>query len=55
MTLAREQMPKKIRSKIPNKETEKVLRDTENGKNLVTHKSIQDFWKAMGIDPNAED
>lgn len=55
MTLAREQMPKKIRSKIPNEETEKVLRDTENGKNLVTHKSIQDFWKAMGIDPNAED
>lgn len=38
---------------IPNKETQKVLRDTDTGKNLESHKSLDDFWKAMGVNPDA--
>ena len=37
----------------PNKLTEKVLRESENGKYLEHHESIEDFWKSMGIDLNA--
>ncbi len=39
----------------PNKETEKVLRDTDAGRNLESHNSLKDFWKAMGMKPNAKD
>lgn len=52
MSLARSWMPK---GRIPNKETQKILRKTEEGKNLENHESLEDFWKAMGIDPNAKD
>jgi hypothetical protein len=39
----------------PNQLTEKVLRDSEKGENLEHHESIEEFWRSMGIDPNAED
>jgi len=52
LSLARKRMP---RGRIPNKETQKVLRETEEGKNLESHESLEDFWEAMGIDPNAKD
>ncbi|ADI38552.1 putative uncharacterized protein [Waddlia chondrophila 2032/99] len=52
ISLARNRMPQ---GKIPNKETQKILRETEEGKNLESHESLRDFWKSMGIDPNAED
>ena len=52
LSLARNWMPK---GRIPNKETQKILRETEEGKNRESHESIEDFWNAMGIDPNAKD
>lgn len=38
---------------IPNEETAKVLRDSEKGLNIESHASIEDFWKSMGMKPNA--
>jgi hypothetical protein len=38
---------------IPNEETAKVLRETDAGLNLESHKSLNDFWKSMGMKPNA--
>lgn len=38
----------------PNEETEKVLKDTNAGRNLESHDSLKDFWKAMGMKPNAK-
>lgn len=38
----------------PNKETEKVFKDTDAGLNLESHNSLKDFWKAMGMKPNAK-
>lgn len=52
LSLARDQMPQKG---MPNKETQKVLMETENGKNLESHDSLEDFWSDMGMDPNAKD
>lgn len=39
----------------PNGETEKVFKDTDAGRNLESHNSLKDFWKAMGMKPNAKD
>jgi len=39
----------------PNEETAKALRDTEAGINLESHDSLKDFWKAMGMKPDARD
>lgn len=55
LSFPRAKMPKPTKAKKPNKATEKVLRDTEQGKNLESHDSLEDFWKSMGIDPNAKD
>ena len=38
---------------VPNKETEEVFRDTDAGRNLESHDSLDDFWKSMGMKPNA--
>ena len=51
LSLAHNAMPKK---EMPNKETQKVLRETEEGKNLESHETLDDFWKSMGMDPNAD-
>ena len=32
---------------IPNEETAQVLRDTDKGKNLVKHKTIEDMFKDL--------
>ena len=32
---------------IPNKETARVLRESEAGINLESHDSLESFWKAM--------
>lgn len=37
----------------PNAETQKAMRDTDEGKNLHRCNSLEEFWKAVGIDPNA--
>lgn len=38
----------------PNTETEKVFKDTDAGRNLESHASLKDFWKAMGMKPDAK-
>jgi len=39
---------------IPNDETAKVLMETEAGINLESHDSLDGFWEAMGMKPNAK-
>lgn len=39
---------------VPNEETEKILKDTEEGLNLESHNSLEDFWSAMGIEPSSK-
>lgn len=38
---------------VPNEETAKVLKDSKKGLNVESHASIEDFWKSMGMEPNA--
>lgn len=40
------------RNHEPNAETIEALKESREGK-LESYKTVNDFWKAMGIDPNA--
>ena len=40
------------RSAEPNAETREALKESREGK-LESYKTLDDFWKAMEIDPNA--
>lgn len=40
------------RGNEPNAETIEALKESREGK-LESYKTLDDFWKAMGIDPNA--
>ena len=35
--------------RIPNKTTLKAIKDAEEGKNLTTYESLDDFFKEMGV------
>lgn len=35
---------------VPNEETDKVLRETDEGNNLVEHETLDEFWKALGLE-----
>lgn len=37
----------------PNAETQKAMSDIDSRKNLTRCNSIEEFWQAVGIDPNA--
>ena len=37
----------------PNTETQKAMRDADERKNLTRCNSVEEFWKVVGIDPNA--
>ena len=37
----------------PNEETQKAMHDVDKRKNLTQCSTIEEFWKAVGIDPNA--
>ena len=37
----------------PNTETQKAMNDVDKRKNLTQCNSIEEFWQAVGIDPNA--
>jgi hypothetical protein len=55
---ARKEMPKCgghhcKRSHEPNKETAKVLRDIDEGKNLIEHETLDEFWDALGFNRDA--
>ncbi|MBA3722243.1 MAG: hypothetical protein H0W88_07570 [Parachlamydiaceae bacterium] len=45
--------PNISQDKEPNVETKKAIKDIQENKNLERYKTIDDFWAAMGIDPNA--
>lgn len=51
LTPLRESMPSP-KVKKPNDETAKALKESREGK-LESYKTLDDFWNAMGIDPNA--
>lgn len=51
LSSARESMPD-THEHTPNAETIKALKESRKG-NLKGYKTVDDFWKAMGIDPNA--
>ena len=57
LSFAREEMPRCAGNHCnlihePNQETAQVLRDTDNGLNLVEHESLDDFWNALGFNQN---
>jgi hypothetical protein len=41
--------------KKPNKETLKVMQDIEEGKDVISCDSMDDFWEELGVKPSAED
>lgn len=43
---------KRHREYSPNEETIEALKESRKGK-LESYETLDDFWKAMGIDPNA--
>lgn len=50
----RKEMPiKRKKSKEPNEETKQAMRDVDEEKNLGHAKTVEEFWSAMGIDPDA--
>lgn len=51
LTSVREIMPS-THSHKPNAETIEALKESREGK-LESYKTLDEFWKAMGIDPNA--
>lgn len=58
LSFARKEMPKSCqphctKSHVPNKETAKVLRETDAGKNLNEYDTLDDFWKALGLEKYA--
>src|ERR1700722_7854919 len=58
LSFARKEMPKCAghhckRSHEPNEETAKVLRETDKGKNLIEHETLDEFWEALGFNQHA--
>lgn len=58
LSFAREEMPKCDvghckHSHEPNEETAKVLRETDEGKNLIEHDTLEDFWNSLGFSKSA--
>lgn len=58
LSFARKEMPKSCqhhcsKSHVPNRETAKVLKETDEGKNLTEYESLDDFWKALGLEKYA--
>ena len=51
LTSVREVIPSSPTNK-PNAETIEALEESRKGK-LKSYKTLDEFWKAMGIDPNA--
>jgi hypothetical protein len=53
LSYVRKEMPVNRRNLEPNEETRQAMRDVEEEKNLGHAKTVEEFWSAMGIDPNA--
>lgn len=52
LSSVREVLPGSRGHNKPNIETIEALKESREGK-LESYKTLEDFWKAMGIDPNA--
>lgn len=58
LSFARKEMPKCggnhcNRIHEPNAETARVLKETDEGKNLIEHETLDDFWDALGFSQHA--
>lgn len=58
LSFAREEMPNCgvhhcKKSHVPNEETVKVLKETDQGENLIEHQTLDDFWDALGFNKHA--
>jgi hypothetical protein len=51
LSFARHEMPS--HENVPNAVTRKAMKDADEKRNLESFDNIDDFWKAMGIDPHA--
>ena len=51
LTSVRKRIPP-AQNKEPNAETRKALKESRRGK-LRSYKTLDEFWEAMGIDPDA--
>jgi hypothetical protein len=53
LSSVRTMMPEQIKSShLPNLETIEALEESREG-NLESYKTLDEFWEAMGINPNA--
>jgi hypothetical protein len=50
LSLASKEMPRCTRSHVPNEVTARAMRDSSE----EVFESVNDFWEAMGINPNVE-
>lgn len=53
LSFARKEMPKCTRGHEPNKETQMALKEAQEEEE--TFESVDEFWDAMGMNPNAKD
>jgi len=55
LSFARKEMPKKAKHtpRVPNKRTKKALKEAEE-ESGETYDTIDEFWEAMGINPNED-
>jgi len=58
LAFARKEMPKCgghhcKHTHVPNEETIRVLRDTDEGKNLIEHETLDEFWESLGFNKHA--
>lgn len=58
LSFARKEMPRQkskhcLRSHEPNEETAKVLKETDEGKNLIEHETLDEFWNELGFNEHA--
>jgi len=53
LSYVRKEMPANRRNREPNEETKQAMRDVDEEKNLGHAKTVEEFWSAMGIDPDA--
>lgn len=58
LSFARKEMPKCAgqhckHNHEPNEETAKVLKETDEGKNLIEHETLDEFWDTLGFNKHA--
>lgn len=49
----RKELPASSKNREPSEETRQAMQDVDEERNLGHAKTIEEFWLAMGIDPDA--